>query len=340
MADLPDIPAPTIEPPAEGLELRHRARPQPRPHAAPGEVVLETFDLTRFYGRRCVVDSLNLTVRAGDIYGFLGPNGAGKSTTIRMLLGLIKPTAGSASMMGHDVRRHPRRALMGVGAQVEAPAFYRHLSGLHNLRILAEMTGRVSDDEIDQALHRVRLAGRERDRVNTYSQGMRARLALAAAMLPMPRLLILDEPTNGLDPQGMKEVRELIQSLAFEDGLTIFISSHLLHEIQVLCTKVAIIDRGKLVQAGAVEGLLAEPDVARVQVVCQPRELAVELVGAMSGSVNVATTPGGIEVELPRERIPELSRVLVGGGVELFELVPERMSLEDYFLTVTRGGLA
>lgn len=301
-------------------------------------LVLEARGLVKVYGRRRVVDDLSLQVRAGDIYGFLGPNGAGKSTTIRMLLGLIRPTEGEAYLLGESVRRRRCRALAEVGAQVEAPAFYSYLSGYRNLELLASMTRPVRREEILAVLERVRLLGRERDRVRTYSQGMRMRLGLAQALLPRPRLLVLDEPTNGLDPHGMKEVRDLIKSLAREEGITVFLSSHLLGEVQQVCDRVAVIHRGRLVAEGPVSELLAARASGRVTVGCDPPEVALAAARTVDSVTAAEAFDGGIRVEMDPERIAELNAALVRAGVAVWELVPERISLEEFFLSVTAGG--
>src|SRR5712671_5770032 len=191
--------------------------------------VLQTEALTKRYRRRVVVDQLSLTVEAGDIFGFLGQNGAGKSTTIRMALGLVRPTSGKVRVLGHDMARRPLRALKRVGAIIEAPAFYENFSGRQNLRMLAAMSGGAERQRIEDVLEIVGLRDRAHDRVRVYSHGMRQRLGIAQALLPDPELIILDEPTDGLDPQGLCEIRELICRLRDELGLTIVLSSHLLH---------------------------------------------------------------------------------------------------------------
>ncbi|MCC7495259.1 MAG: ABC transporter ATP-binding protein [Fimbriimonadaceae bacterium] len=301
-------------------------------------VVLETTGLTKNYGRRRVVDQLDLTVREGDVFGFLGPNGAGKSTTIRMILGLIRPTAGSVRLMGHDLARDRLGALRQVGAQVEAPAFYTYLSGYRNLMMLGSLSGPVGRDDIEETLRRVRLKGREGDKVRTYSQGMRMRLGLAQALLPQPRFLILDEPTNGLDPQGMKEVRELVRQLAHEEGITIFISSHLLAEVQQICDQVAIINQGRLVVHGAVSTLLAEQGETSLEVGCDPVERALELLQEPPGWVQVRSQGEQSLLLQTAASAAEVNRRLVAGGVAVHRLVPQQHSLEELFLALTGDG--
>lgn len=299
------------------------------------ELVLETSGLTRDYGRRRVVDGLDLAVPAGCVYGFLGPNGAGKSTTLRMVLGLIRPTAGRVALMGQDIARHRLTALRQVGAQVETPAFYPYLSAWRNLRIFSQLTGRVPDDELRRVLERVRLLGREHDRVRTYSQGMRMRLGLAQALLPRPRFLLLDEPTNGLDPQGMKEVRELIGALAREEGVTVFLSSHLLGEVQQVCDRVAVINRGKLVAEGPVETLLREAGEARVGIACDDLTRALDIARGQRGVRGAEIEDERLLVSLEQEAVAPLNAALVTAGIAVSELVPLRRTLEEFFLEVT-----
>ncbi len=299
--------------------------------------VIETDSLTKDYGRRRVVADLALRVPAGTVYGFLGPNGAGKSTTIRMLLGLVKPTRGSVRLLGRDVRREGAAARRDIGAQVETPAFYGYLSGLKNLEMLARLSGPVTRSAVLAALARVRLAGRERDKVRTYSQGMRMRLGLAQALLPEPRLLVLDEPTNGLDPQGMKEVRELIRALARDDGLTVFLSSHLLGEVQQVCDRVAVIHEGSLVAEGSVDELLRPDGRYAVSLLCDEPATALRLAAEHDGVRQAELIGDRLVVRLDEDRVASLNAALVAGGVGVREIVPERTSLESFFLSVTGG---
>ena len=211
---------------------------------------LVTIGLSRHFGQRAALHDLSLAVRPGEIYGFLGPNGAGKTTAIRCILGLISPTAGHVSIFGEA---HPDRRLSSVGAMVETPAFHEFLSGRHNLSLSAAYAG-LDEADLDSILEEIGLRDRADDRVSDYSLGMRQRLGLARALLGRPRLLVLDEPTNGMDPRGIKEVRDLLLGLSERHGTTIFISSHLLAEVQHLCTRVGILDQGVLVSESVVDG--------------------------------------------------------------------------------------
>lgn len=219
------------------------------------EPALKIAGLTRSYGGKVVVDNLDLQVEVGDVYGFLGPNGAGKTTTMRMILGLIGRDAGTVKLFGLDDPIASRARLGGI---VEGPKFYPYLSGRENLRVFAAYSGGVPESRIDELLERVRLRDRAGDAVRTYSLGMRQRLGIAQALLARPSLLLLDEPTNGLDPHGQKEVRDLIGELREAEDLTVFISSHLLFEIEALCTRVGIIDNGRKIAEGTTEELLEE----------------------------------------------------------------------------------
>ena len=218
--------------------------------------VLETRGLSKSYGSRQAVKSLDLSVGQGEIFGFLGPNGAGKTTTIRMALGLIRPTAGIVEVLGQDVGRNRKQVLPRVGALVESPALYLYMSGRDNLKAVGDVLGGVPKGRIDAVLETVGLADRQRDLVRSYSLGLKQRLGLAIALLNDPDLLILDEPANGLDPAGVVEMRDLLRSLAAQ-GKTIFISSHVLSEVQQICGRVAIINLGELVKVATVEELIA-----------------------------------------------------------------------------------
>src|SRR5438477_3566788 len=221
-----------------------------------GEVVLRTRNLSKQYGKRLAVDNLNLEVHRGEIFGFLGPNAAGKTATIRMALGLIAPTSGSVEILGQDVFAHRAQVLPRVGALVETPALYIYLSGRNNLRAVASILGGVPKTRLEAVLDLVGLGIRQKDRVRTYSLGMKQRLGVAIALLNDPDLLVLDEPANGLDPAGIAEMRDLMSRLAAE-GHTIFLSSHVLREVEAICTRVAIIDHGRLVHEGSVDEVLA-----------------------------------------------------------------------------------
>lgn len=218
-------------------------------------MLLETRNLTKSFHGRKVINNLNLRVMKGDIYGFLGRNGQGKTTTIRLITGLIFPDSGEVLVNGHALRNDFKKAISNIGAIVESPSFYGYLSGYDNLKLMANLVPGVTKDRIDEVLDMVRLSSRAKDKVKTYSLGMKQRLGIANALLSNPKLIILDEPTNGLDPQGMREIKEMIVQLAAESKITFFISSHLLHEVEQICNRVGIIDHGTLLCEATMEEL-------------------------------------------------------------------------------------
>jgi ABC-2 type transport system ATP-binding protein len=299
------------------------------------DTVLRTVDLTKRYKNRLVVDHLNIEVRRGDVFGFLGPNGAGKSTTIRMILHLVFPTEGDVEIFGTSLKKAGHRALAKVGAVVEKPAFYGHLSALCNMEILGGLQRPVTRRQIMEQLERVGLADRAADPVKTYSHGMNQRLGLALILLNDPELVILDEPTTGLDPQGMKEVRELIMELARDRGVTVFLSSHLLYEVELIANRMAIIHQGKLRVEGSVQDLLKRGASAVLIKTDRPEE-ALRFLQANETCRSAAIEGDGILVELNLECIPELNRQLVSAGFGVNALVPRR-TLENYFLNLIEG---
>ncbi|HVG30551.1 MAG TPA: ABC transporter ATP-binding protein [Pyrinomonadaceae bacterium] len=298
------------------------------------DAVLKTELLTKKYRGRVAVDRLSLEVRRGDIYGFLGQNGAGKSTTIRMALGLVRPSAGRVTLLGHDVTRQARRALARTGAMVEAPAFYENFSGWQNLRALAAMSGGASRERVASMLELVGLGERAHDPVRAYSHGMRQRLGIAQALLPPPEFVVLDEPTDGLDPQGIREVRHIILRMRDELGLTVMLSSHLLHEVEQLCDRVAIIDRGRLLYEGVVDELTRDGKTFKLKV-----ERAGEASRLLSEDQTLCVTVEDaqtLRLKTSAERIPDLNALLVGRGFRVAELSPQRETLEDVYFRLLR----
>lgn len=300
-------------------------------------IALETIGITKSFRKRCVVDDLNLTVYEGDIYGFLGPNGAGKSTTIRMLTGLITPHKGTARLMGIDVRKYGHKSLKDVGALVETPSFYRFMSARENLSILSRLSGGCSTERIDQTLEIVGLLDRANDKVKSFSQGMRQRLGIAQALLPNPRLVILDEPTNGLDPQGMKDVRELILHLARDQKITVFLSSHLLHEVEQICTRVGIINRGRLAAEGTVSDLLNTKSGVITFNVSNVKS-ASEIIRQYEGAELLSTESDVVTIRANSDAASQINRLLVMGNVDVSSIIPRNGSLEDLFLDLIEGG--
>jgi ABC-2 type transport system ATP-binding protein len=300
------------------------------------ETVIECRRLSRRFGARLAVDHLDLVVDRGQVFGFLGPNGSGKSTTIRMLLGLIAPTEGEALLFGAPAAQR-REVLRRVGALVERPSFYDYLSGRRNLELLCSLSGGCEAARIDRVLALVGMADRQGDRVGGYSHGMRQRLGLAQALLPAPELVILDEPATGLDPEGLVDIRNLLRRMAAEEGMTIFLSSHLLAEVQSLCTHVGLLARGKLLRCGPVAALLGgggdgadvtvDDPVRALEVLGRVAQVIEAARGQVDGTVNIRVEPGGLA---------QANAALVGAGVQVSALVPRLGNLEDLYMSVMR----
>ncbi len=296
---------------------------------------IRTIALSKSYGKRLAVDRLDLEVDQAELFGFLGPNGAGKTTTIRMALGLIAPTGGSVEILGLEVRSHRAQVLPRVGALVESPALYGYLSGRDNLRAVGNLLGGASEKRIDQVLEIVSLKGRDRDRVKTYSLGMKQRLGLAMALLNEPDVLILDEPANGLDPAGIVEMRDLLKDLAAQ-GKTVFISSHVLSEVQQICTRVAIINHGKLVRVAPVHDLLQSSGEFEVKV-----DAPADLVAALHlqpWAQQARAEDGLVITPAPEGRGRSLIKFLVENGYSPDAVSERQKDLEDIFLSLTQGG--
>jgi ABC-2 type transport system ATP-binding protein len=299
------------------------------------EVILRTHGLSKKFGKRWAAKDLNLEVHRGDVFCFLGPNGAGKSTTIRMVLTLLMPSSGSVEMFGMDLHKHRHAVLSRVCGIVEKADFYLYLSAYKNLEILGSMTRRVQKEEIMEALDTVGLISRAFEKVKTFSHGMKQRLGIAQALLTTPELIILDEPTTGLDPQGMKEVRGLIKKLAIDKRMTIFLSSHLLSEVEQVATRMAVINRGELIAQGSVADLLGkEPMQYSIQV--SPFDSTVELLKRLPWVVILSAEDGKIELHVEPGHASELNRFLVSNHVEVLSFYPHR-TLEDFFLKITEG---
>lgn len=291
--------------------------------------IVVTRGLTKRYGENTAVDDVSMTVVSGEIYGFLGPNGAGKTTTLRMLAGLIRPTEGTTTVAGH--RPGDPAVVRRIGVLIEGPGFYPYLSGRDNLRVLAEYRG-LGRTEVDAALERVGLAGRAADKYRTYSLGMKQRLGVGAALLGSPDLLVLDEPTNGLDPAGMAEMRELITALAAE-GHTVLLSSHMLSEVQAICDRVGVISQGRLLTEATVAQLRGG---SALVVRADPVEVALPAVRRLVGEGSALLTASGIRIESDTVTAPAVARAVVASGADLLELRVEEKSLEEVFFEMTR----
>jgi ABC-type multidrug transport system ATPase subunit len=291
--------------------------------------IVETHSLTKRFGSGVLaVDSVDMSVRRGEVYGFLGPNGAGKTTTLRMLVGLIRPTSGTASVAG-QAPGEPK-GLAKIGSLIESPGFYPYLSGRENLKVVADLGG-VAKKRVEEVLDIVELKSRAGRKFGTYSTGMKQRLGVAAALLKDPELLILDEPTNGLDPQGMAEMRKLIKEIG-QGERTVLLSSHLLGEVEQICDRVGVISNGRLVRQSTVQELVGEEGVL---VRAQPVERAQELLTQMFGAAALTRQDGALHVKVKPEHSTEINRRLVGAGVGVSELRPFERSLEEVFFQLT-----
>ena len=293
------------------------------------DTIVSTRRLTKTFGPRTAVDAVDLTVRRGEVYGFLGPNGAGRTTTLRMLLGLVRPTSGRATV--HGLPPGDPAAVARTGSLVEGPGFYPYLSGWENLRVLARYRG-LGDREVDRVLERVDLTDRGGDKFKAYSLGMKQRLGVAAALLGEPDLLVLDEPTNGLDPAGMADMRALLVDVA-AGGQTVLLSSHLLAEVQEICDRVGIIAGGRLLVESTVADLRG---ATGIRLVAEPIDRALAVSMSVAGDDAVEVDGPVLRVSGPAAHAPELARALVGAGVDITELTPVERSLEDVFFDLTR----
>ncbi|MGN6372687.1 MAG: ABC transporter ATP-binding protein [Solirubrobacteraceae bacterium] len=317
-ADTSTAPSPAAQPPMAGTAI-------------------ETSGLTKRFGARAAIDGVDLRVPRGTAFGFLGPNGAGKTTMIRMLLGLTNASSGTMSLLGHPVPAERAKALSRVGAIVEEPRFHPHLSGRENLRIVAAVRGPEAYKRIEPALARVGLSERADDKVKKYSLGMRQRLGVARCLLADPLLLILDEPTNGLDPGGIQEFREMIRAMVEQEGRTVFLSSHLLDEVEKVCDHAAIVDRGKVLMQGAISELSKGAARNELLVEVDNPSRALSLLDGSQLVQEARLSEEGLRLALTGEprSAAQVNAMLVGAGLAVSRLEPVRQSLEQRFLEVT-----
>lgn len=298
--------------------------------------VVQFRNITKTIGSKTIIDNLTLDVPPGCVFGFLGPNGSGKTTTIRMLVGLMKPTQGDILIEGQSIRTHFEQAIAKVGAIVENPEMYKYMTGYQNLMQYARMSPGVTKERIDEVIRFVGLVGRTNEKVSAYSLGMRQRLGVAQALLHRPRLLVLDEPTNGLDPQGIRELRDYLRALSREEGTTVFVSSHLLSEMELMCDRVAVINGGRLVDVRDLrhDSTATAPvdELLTVRFELDQPERAIQLaaIGQLEG--------GSWKVTASRNDIARINALLVSNGIAVYSIVPERQTLEDQFLAMTREG--
>ncbi|OUM83981.1 ABC transporter ATP-binding protein [Parageobacillus thermoglucosidasius] len=298
--------------------------------------LLQLKNVRKDIGKKTIIHDLSLEVFAGEVFGFLGPNGAGKTTTIRMIVGLMGITSGEVLINGISIQKDFEKAIQHVGAIVENPEMYKFLTGYQNLLHYARMTKGVTKERIDEVVQLVGLAKRIHDKVKTYSLGMRQRLGLAQALLHRPSLLILDEPTNGLDPAGIREIRDYLRKLAKEEGLGIIVSSHLLAEMEMMCDRFAIIQHGRLVGIESVQELSKQAE--KVLLTVEPMQQALAVIKHAYPHMNVTPTKQGIEVSLDYEEIPNLNAALVSEHIKVYGIQVLTKSLEERFLEMTGGN--
>lgn len=293
-------------------------------------------NVTKQIGRKKIIDHLSFDVPKGEIFGFLGPNGAGKTTTIRMMVGLMSISSGEIHIEGKSIKKEFEQAIQHVGAIVENPEMYKYLTGYQNLRHFARMVKGVTMERIDEVIKLVKLENRIHDKVKKYSLGMRQRLGVAQALLHHPSLLILDEPTNGLDPAGIRELRDYLRHLTRTEGITVIVSSHLLSEMELMCDRVAIIQQGKLVDVKLIHEFVAVQGMEQTFTFeVQPPEQAVEALAGMESIRDIKQLPTGIEMVCLKENIPEIAVTLMQSNIKIYGISAVRQSLEDRFLEMT-----
>jgi ABC-2 type transport system ATP-binding protein len=302
-----------------------------------GTVVLSAEGLTKSFGKRVAVADVSFELYAGEVFGFLGPNGAGKTTTIRMLVGLARPDRGTVRIRGFDLSRDFTRAMAHVGSIVESPDLYGYLTGRENLLHFARMLPDGAAGRIGELARLVALEDRLDEKAETYSLGMRQRLGIAQALLGAPDLLILDEPANGLDPAGIREIRRLVRLLAAERGISVFLSSHLLSEVEQMCDRVTIIHRGKALATGPVRDLLDRSASGATRWRVRPASRAMEVLASFASEPPVSEDDETLDARIPRERIPAAVSALAAASVEIYSVEPRASSLEEVFLSVTGG---
>lgn len=296
-------------------------------------ITLEVQNLRKTIGNKEIIKGISFNLNKGEVFGFLGPNGAGKTTTIRMMVGLIRPTGGTIKICGFNIQTHFYKAIKNLGCIVENPELYPYLSGWDNLLHFVRMLEGIGEERIKEVTELVGLTERIHDKVKTYSLGMRQRLGIAQALLGKPKVLILDEPTNGLDPRGIREMREFIRYLAEKEGLSVLVSSHLLSEIQLLCDRVAIISKGTIIRIDEVTHLLSNQE--RVVWRFQPYENGREILTSLTNIIE--NEDGTILTEFDEKKIPEWNKTLVKGGIKISEMARKSPVLEDLFLELTGG---
>lgn len=305
------------------------------------ETVVSLSNVTKKIKNKTIIDGISFDVYAGEVFGFLGPNGAGKTTTIRMLVGLMNITSGDIHIGGHSVKTNFEDAVKHVGAIVENPEMYKFMSGYDNLKHYARMTGGVTKERMDEVVELVGLTQRIKEKVKTYSLGMRQRLGIAQALLHRPKVLILDEPTNGLDPAGIREIRDYLKRLAHEENMAVIVSSHLLSEMEMMCDRIGIIQNGKMIDVQNVREIMKE-EKQSYQIQAKPLQKAFDLLKTSFREADLTLTSQNIQLEGSKADIPKLIKELVENEIDIYEISPVNKSLEDKFLEITgeKGGVA
>lgn len=306
--------------------------------AQSNEPVVQLRNVTKMMSRRKIIDNLSLDLHEAEVFGFLGPNGAGKTTTIRMMVGLISMTEGDIIIRGHSIRQDFEKAIRHVGAIVENPEMYKYLTGYQNLLHYSRMIPGITRQRIDEVVELIGLKNRIHDKVRTYSLGMRQRLGIAQAVMHKPSLLILDEPTNGLDPQGIRELRDYLRKLAKDERITVFVSSHLLSEMELMCDRVVIIQNGKLIDTRSIgQTAVPETELQRVLFEVDRADEALKLLQGEEGK-EAGAENGLIWINSDREGIAAINAKLVSAGIKVYAIRVRNISLEDQFLEMTGGG--
>lgn len=305
------------------------------------ETVVSLTNVTKKIKNKTIIDGISFDVYAGEVFGFLGPNGAGKTTTIRMLVGLMNITSGDIHIGGHSVKTNFEDAVKHVGAIVENPEMYKFMSGYDNLKHYARMTGGVTKERMDEVVELAGLTERIKEKVKTYSLGMRQRLGLAQALLHRPKVLILDEPTNGLDPAGIREIRDYLKKLAREEKMAVIVSSHLLSEMEMMCDRIGIIQNGKMIDVQNVREIMKE-EKQSYQIHAKPLQKAFDLLKASFIEADINLTSQNIQLDGSKADIPKVIKKLIENEIDIYEISPVNKSLEDKFLEITgeKGGVA
>lgn len=304
------------------------------------ENVLILKNISKSFGRRKIIDNINLEVKSGEIYGFLGPNGAGKTTTIKMILGLLSIDEGNITINSYDIKKDFEKAMDYIGGIVENPDLYGYLSGLDNLKLYARLRG-VDRKRIDELVEIVGLKERINDKVSKYSLGMKQRLGLALTLLHSPKILILDEPTNGLDPAGIRVLRDILKKLAHEQNIAIFVSSHLLSEMELMCDKIAVIDKGKIIKLENMKNVIenSQDEIVKYTVKVNNVDKAQSVLKDNYGIDNVKLIENAqIEILVSNSKIASIAQILVSNDIDIYEIKKHNQSLEDAFLNMTNGG--